>query len=409
MKRSSEVGDIFRAFGPAYREAHDSIMPLRQLRVMRAIEICRTAGLGGHVDECDNCGTLRISYNSCRNRHCPKCQSLKKERWLEARQKDLLPIPYFHLVFTLPEGLRPLALRNQKVIYNLLFKAASETLTQLAKDPKHLGAETGFIAILHTWSQTLLGHPHIHCIVTGGGLSLDGKEWISSRKDFFLPVKALSRLFRGKFLASLRKAYNSRELLFPGESKPLKEESAFRRLLTDLYHQEWVVYCKPPFKRPEDVIDYLGRYTHRVALSNDRIVKIEGDKVTIRFRDSADSNRIKFMTLDAFEFIRRFLLHVLPDQFVKIRHYGILSSRNRKTKLLRCKELLGVLVNEDQKEAPKETWEDLMTRITGVDPRVCTVCGKGRMIPREILLPFSTWTVGGLPADRLPACSRYPP
>lgn len=409
MKRSLEVADIFRAFGPAYREFHGHEMPIRHLRVMRAIEICRTAELGGHVDECDHCGALRISYNSCRNRHCPKCQFLEKERWLEEREKDLLPTPYFHMVFTLPEGLRPLALRNQRVVYNLLFQASSETLSELAEDPKYLGAEIGFIAILHTWSQTLLDHPHVHCIVTGGGLSQDGKRWVSSRKDFFLPVKVLSSLFRGKFLDYLRKAYNSGELIFPGEIRPFKEEPVFKKLLTDLYHQGWVVYCKPPFERTEKVIDYLGRYTHRVALSNDRIIKIEGEEVTIRFRDSAEGNKIKFITLDAFEFIRRFLLHVLPDQFMKIRYYGILSHRNRKTKLLRCQEILGVLVNEDQKEAPKETWEDRMTRITGVDPRVCPICGKGKMILIKILPACPTWAAGSLLADRLPAFSRHLP
>lgn len=391
MKRSLEVADIFRAFGPAYRKAHGHEMPLRHLRAMRAIEICRTAELGGHVDGCDCCGALRISYNSCRNRHCPKCQSLQKERWLEARKKDLLRTCYFHLAFTLPGRLRPLVLRNQRVIYNLLFKAVSETLTELAKDPKHLGAEIGFIVILHTWSQTLLDHPHIHCIVTGGGLSPDGKRWISCRKGFFMPVKILSRLFRGKFLDYLRKAYDSGELNFPGEIRPLKEESVFKKLLTDLYHQEWVVYCKPPFKRAENVIDYLGRYTHRVALSNDRIMKIEGEEVTIRFKDRADNNKIKikikFMTLDAFEFIRRFLLHILPDQLIKIRHYGILSNRGRKGKLERCKEILGVLADENQEQVSQETWQDLLTRLTGIDPRVCPSCGKGRMILREVLPP----------------------
>ena len=306
MKRSLEVGDIFRAFGPAYREGHGHEMPIRHLRTMRAIEICRTAELGGHVDQCDHCGTLRISYNSCRNRHCPKCQSLEKERWLEARERDLLPTCYFHLAFTLPEGLRPLALRNQKVIYNLLFKATSETLIELAKDPKHLGAEVGFMALLHTWSQTLIDHPHLHCLVTGGGLSLDGKRWISSRKDFFIPVKVISSLFRGKFLDGLKKVYEAGELRFAGQIEGLKEASVFKRFLTDLYHQEWVVYCKPPLKNPEKVMDYLGRYTHRVALSNDRLVKMEGNQVTFRWRDSADNNKIKLLTLETFEFIRRF-------------------------------------------------------------------------------------------------------
>ena len=385
MKPSLEVADIFQAFGPAYRQTHQ--MPIRHLRVMRAIGICRTAELGGHIDQCDHCGTVRISYNSCRNRHCPKCQCLEKERWLEAREKDLLPTPYFHVVFTLPEGLRPLALRNQKVIYTLLFKAVSETLTELARDSKHLGAEIGFMAILHTWSQTLIDHPHLHCLVSGGGLSLDGKKWICSKKDFFIPVHVLSCLFRGKFLDGLKKDYEAERLKFPGQIEELKEASAFKRLLTNLYCQEWVVYCRPPLKNPEKVMDYLGRYTHRVALSNDRLVKLEDNQVTFRWRDSADNNKIKFLTLEAFEFVRRFLLHVLPNQFVKIRYYGIMSHRSRKTKLSRCKKLLGVLIPEESKKGPKETWQDLLTRITGMDPRICPYCGKGKMIQRETLPP----------------------
>jgi len=398
MKRSLEVADIFRGFGPAYRELHGSQMPPRHLRVMRAIEVCRTAELGGHIDQCDHCGQVRISYNSCRNRHCPKCQSLEKERWLEARKKDLLPTSYFHLVFTLPEGLRPLALRNQKVIYSLLFKAASETLAQLAKDPKYLGAEIGFIALLHTWSQTLIDHPHLHCLVTAGGLSLDGQRWISSRKGFFIPVKVLSSLFRGKFLDSLKRVYEAGELKFPGKIEALKGSSAFKKFLTDLYQQEWVVYCKPPLKRSEQVIEYLGRYTHRVALSNDRLVSLEGNQVVLRWRDSAGRNKIKFLTLEVFEFIRRFLLHVLPDQFVKIRHYGILSNRSRKGKLLQCQNLLGVVTNGELEESPKETWEDLVTRITGIDPRVCPFCGQGKMIQKEIP-----------PAGAISTADRMPP
>jgi hypothetical protein len=387
MKRVLEISHIFRAFGAAYRDAHAHEMPLRHLRAMRAIEICRTAELGGHVDECDHCGALRISYNSCRNRHCPKCQCLDKERWLEAQKRDVLPTQYFHVVFTLPQDVRPIALRNQRVIYTILFKAVSETLKELAKDPTHLGAEIGFIALLHTWSQTLIDHPHIHCIVTGGGLSLDGKRWISCKKKFFIPVKILSRLFRGKFLAYFKDSCDSGKLLFPGKIAHLKEKPAFEAMLTDLYRHEWVVYCKPPFKNTETVIDYLGRYTHRVALSNDRLVKFKGDQVTIRYRDSDDSNKIKCMTLDAFEFIRRFLLHILPDQFMKIRHYGILSNRNRNTKLLTCKEILGVSTNEDHEQVEKPTWEELLTRITGIDPRLCPHCGNGKMILKEVLLP----------------------
>ncbi|NIM98226.1 MAG: IS91 family transposase [candidate division Zixibacteria bacterium] len=382
MKRSIEVADIFRAYGRAYRQAHRHEMPMRHLRAMRAIEKCRTSELGGHVDQCDHCGGLRISYNSCRNRHCPKCQSLDKERWLEARKRDLLPVRYFHLVFTIPEKLRPLALRNQKVIYTILFESVCCTLKELGKDPKYLGAEIGFIAILHTWSQTLIDHPHLHCIVTGGGLCLDGKRWISSKKRFFIPVKVLSCLFRGKFLDQLRKAYGSGKLDFPGKINHL--EGGFNKLLTDLYHQKWVVFCKPPFSGAYHVMDYLGRYTHRVALTNDRIGALNDNQVTIRFRDSAQGNRIKLMSLEAFEFIRRFLLHILPDQFVKIRHYGILSNRNRKTKLLRCKQVLGALVNEDE---DKPSWQEMLIRIVGIDPGICPYCGKGKMILKEILLP----------------------
>jgi hypothetical protein len=406
MKRTLEVADIFRAFGPVYRELHGLEMPLRHLRVMRAVEICRTAELGGHIDQCDHCGQRKISYNSCRNRHCPKCQSLEKERWLEARKKDLLPTSYFHLVFTLPEGLRPLALRNQKVVYSLLFKAASETLLQLAKDPKYLGAEIGFIALLHTWSQTLIDHPHLHCIVTGGGLSLDGhgQQWISSRKGFFIPVKVLSSLFRGKFLDALQKVYGAGKLKFPGKIEVLKGAPAFKKFLTDLYQQEWVVYCKPPLKRAEQVMEYLGRYTHRVALSNDRLVDLKENRVTLRWRDSADGNRIKLLTLEVFEFIRRFLLHVLPDRFVKIRHYGLLSNRSRKRKLLRCQKLLGVSTQEEPEESPKESWEDLLTRLTGVDPRVCPFCGQGKMVLREILVACVISAV-----DRMPPYAGCPP
>ena len=404
MKRSLEVADIFRAFGPAYREVHGAEVPLRHLRVMRAVEICRTAELGGHIEQCDRCGQRKISYNSCRNRHCPKCQSLEKERWLEARKKDLLPTSYFHLVFTLPGGLRSLALRNQKIVYSLLFKAASETLLQLAKDRKYLGAEIGFIALLHTWSQTLIDHPHVHCLVTGGGLSPDGQRWISSRPGFFIPVKVLSSLFRGKFLDHLGKAYESGKLKFPGKIEVLKGGPAFKKFLADLYQQKWVVYCKPPLKRAEQVMEYLGRYTHRVALSNDRLVALDGSQVTFRWRDSADGDKIKILPLEAFEFIRRFLLHVLPDRFVKIRHYGLLSNRGRKRKLLRCQKLLGVSIKEEIEESPKETWQDLLTRITGIDPRVCPFCGKGKMIQREILPACAIRT-----ADRMPQHAGRPP
>ena len=293
---------------------------------MRAIEVCRTAELGGHVDACDHCGTLRISYNSCRNRHCPKCQSLDKERWLEDRRRDLLPVPYFHLVFTLPHQLGPLALRNQALMYDLLFRAASQALMELTADPRHLGAQIGATALLHTWSQTLTYHPHVHFIVTGGGLTTDGRRWVRARRSFFLPVRALSRLFRGKMLAAVRAAYQADELIFPGAISALAAPQAFRHLLDSLYEMEWVVYCKPPFRRPEQTLEYLARYTHRVAISNDRIVRCHGGEVTFRYRDSAAANRIRQMSLAAEEFMRRFLLHVLPQRFVRMRHYGLLRT-----------------------------------------------------------------------------------
>ena len=383
MQRHLEVADVFRLHGPAYRQAH--AMPVRHLRAMRAIEVCRSAELGGHVDACDHCGRLRISYNSCRNRHCPKCQGLDKERWLEARKEDLLPTAYFHLVFTVPEGVKSLALRNQEVVYSILFKAASESLKELTEDPKHLGAEVGFIAILHTWRQTLMDHPHLHCIVTGGGLSQDRLRWVPCKEEFFLPIKVLSRLFRGKFLAYLKEAYRNAKLVFPGKIACLREESALKALLRELYGQEWVVYCKPPFQNAEMVMDYLGRYTHRVAISNNRLVKLEGGKVTFLYRDRGDHDKVKPMTLEADEFIRRFLLHILPDGFVKIRHYGLLSNRNRKKKLRVCRKLLGV--HERRENAEKESWQDLLTRISGVDPRICPHCGKGKMVRKEILNP----------------------
>jgi len=386
MRSSLEVADIFRSHGPAYRESYGPTMPLRHVRAMRAIELCRTARLGGHVDKCDHCGALRVSYNSCRNRHCPKCQGLDKERWLEARKRDLLPTRYFHVVFTLPASLRPLALRNQRALYNILFRAASETLKTLTQDPRHLGAEVGFIAVLHTWSQTLIDHPHLHCIVTGGGLSPDETEWIPCKKDFFLPVKIISRLFRGKFIAYLKQARQKGKLKFPGKIGHMKENGSFNNLVSELYKQEWVVYCKPPFSNAETVMDYLGRYTHRVAISNDRVVKMQGDQVTFRYRDRNDNDTIKYMTLHAQEFIRRFLMHILPDGFMKIRHYGILSNRNRHTKLVEAKTLLGVK-NPDTSQEAKETWQDLLTRITGRDPRICPHCGKGRMVLKELLKP----------------------
>ncbi len=389
--RSVEVADIFRQYGPGYRKTHP--LPRGHLRVMRAIEVCRTAALGGHLDECDTCGAIRVSYNSCRNRHCPKCQFLKKEQWLDARRKDLLPIPYFHVVFTVPAELNPLALRNRKTLYNILFRSVSETLKELAKNPKHLGAQIGFIGILHTWGQNLMDHPHIHCIVSGGGLSDDAQRWLPSRSKFFLPVRVLSRLFRGKFLDYLQKDYDSGDLAFPGTVATLKEARAFRVFMRGLYGKEWVVYCKPPFKNAEGVLRYLGRYTHRIAIANHRIVNMEDGRIYFLWRDYADNNRNKIMTLDPVEFIRRFLLHVLPDRFVKIRYYGLLGSRKRKSNLAGCRSLLGVTeIAQDDIESTTHkdmpAWQELMLRVSGIDISKCSVCGKGRMCSKEVLRPL---------------------
>lgn len=379
----NEIADIFREYGEAYRQAHR--LPVHILKVMQAIEKCRTAELGGHVNRCKHCGYQEVFYNSCQNRHCPKCQSLVKERWLLDRKEGLLPVGYFHVVLTIPNQLNALALRNQKVVYDILFKAGSESLLELGKDPEHLGAEIGFITILHTWGQNLMDHPHLHCIVPGGGLALDKSRWISAPQDFFIPIKAISRLFRGKFLYYLKKAFQGGKLKFTGEILHLSREQSFGKLLDALYKEEWVVYCKPPFRSSEKLLEYLGRYTHRVAISNRRIIKFEDGKVTFQWRDYRADNKTKLMTLDVFEFIRRFLLHILPTGFVKIRHYGILSSRSR-GKLMKCREYLNIALDQIKKRV-KLGWEDLLLKLTGVDPRNCPVCGVGMIISREIIQP----------------------
>jgi hypothetical protein len=376
-----ELQDVFQQFGPVYRE--DNSLPLNHLKAMKAIESCRTSSLGGHLDVCNTCGHERISYNSCRNRHCPKCQGLAKEQWLLERERDLLEIGYFHVVFTVPDSLYPLALQNQKLFYSLLFKAASETILELSRDPKYLGAEIGFISVLHTWGQNLLYHPHLHYIVPGGGLSFDGTRFVPSRKKFFIPVKVLSRKFRGKFLAFLKEAYQDGELRFYGKIEPLAGKLNFQNLIDSLYQTEWVVYCKKPFKSPWHVLRYLGRYTHRVAISNQRITNLQDGRVTFTWRDYKDDNRTKLMILDASEFIRRFLLHVLPSRFVKIRHYGILSNRNRNTKLRFCQKLTCSKILESQKLSMVE----LLLKLTGLDLRVCPCCGKGMMVRKMNLVP----------------------
>jgi hypothetical protein len=380
---SLEVADILRQHGTVYQESHK--LPRNHLRVMHAIEVCRTAALGGHKDKCDHCGHLEMSYNSCRNRHCPKCQTLTKEKWIEARSDDLLPVEYFHVVFTIPSELNPIVSMNRKVMYDLLFRSVSETLMELANDPKHLGAKIGVISILHTWGQNLMDHPHIHCIVTGGGLSSDGNRWISCRKGFFLPVRVMSALFSGKFLNHLKHCFKNGTLVFDGAIRHIKEPETFESFRSQFYHKKWVVYCKPPFGGPKGVLQYLGRYTHRVAISNNRILANRDGKVSFLWRDYADDNRQKTMTLKADEFIRRFLLHVLPERFVRIRHFGLLANRNRKDNIAACHKMLGG--ENVTKEKRRETWQEQLLRICGIDVTVCPICQKGKMCRIERLLP----------------------
>jgi hypothetical protein len=337
---SWEVADILRRHGAAYCAQH--ALPAHQLRLLRAIQLCRTSALGGHIERCGHCDHQRISYNSCRNRHCPKCQNLARAQWIEQRKGELLPIDYFHVVFTIPESLNPLALQNPAVFYNLLFATTAATLQTIARDPKHLGAEIGFFSILHTWGQTLTHHPHIHCVVTGGGLRPDRSGWIHCHPGFFLSVRVLSRLFRRLFLQALQQAFQQQRLSFRGALTALAEPKAFRTLIAPLGKCEWVVYAKPPFGGPRQVIEYLGRYTHRVALSNHRLLNIDDGQVTFQYKQyrTKDRQKTRQMTLSADEFIRRFLLHSLPPGLQRIRHYGLLASRQKHANLALCRRYL---------------------------------------------------------------------
>jgi Putative transposase/Transposase zinc-binding domain len=382
-----EVADVFRRYGAAYRLQHGASLSVAQRRVMTAIESCRTAVLGGHLERCDQCGHERNAYNSCANRHCPKCQSLARAEWLENRRSELLETQYFHVVFTLPEQVAPIAYQNKKVVYGILFRATAETLRTIAADPKHLGAEIGFFAVLHSWGQNLLHHPHLHCVVAGGGLSPDGTQWISCRPGFFLPVRVLSRLFRRLFLEYLLTAFDAGNLAFFSSLEPLRERRAFLQHLAPTRETEWVVYAKRPFAGPEQVLDYVGRYTHRVAISNNRLLDIDNEKVTFRYKDYRHDSQQKTMTLDAEEFIRRFLLHVLPDGFQRIRYYGFLGNRYREEKLTRCRELLGMPVCEPPALDDTEDYRDRYEELTGASLKDCPVCHQGRMVPVAILPP----------------------
>jgi predicted Zn-ribbon and HTH transcriptional regulator len=373
QNRRCELADIFRNYGQQYRQNHS--LPLSHLRVMRAVERCRTAALGGHLQQCDACGFECPAYNSCRNRHCPKCQSMAKAKWLEKQKSELLPVGYFHLVFTVPHELNRLILVNKKPLINLLFQAVSETLLKFART--HLAGTLGITAVLHTWNQTLLDHFHLHCLVPAGALSFDQNRWIPARKNFLFHVKALSIVFRGKFLDLLKKAFDRNKLSFVGQSAPLAAPTAFKFLLKALRHKSWVVYAKKPFASSNSVLDYLGRYTHRVALSNNRICSVHNSEVTFTYRDRKNQNQLKLMKLKAHEFIRRFLLHVIPKGLMRVRHFGFLANHS-KERLSKCRQLLGLLPALP-KPLQRSTHE-LMLALTGIDLTRCPRCQNGTLV-----------------------------
>lgn len=405
-----EVADIVREFGTKLRRLHP-VSPAQEA-VLRHIETCRTAALGGHADTCDSCGHVRISYNSCRDRHCPKCQSLAKAAWLERRREHLLPVPYFHVVFTVPAELNPLMLGNKRQTFAILFEAAAQTLKTLASDPRHLGAEIGVTAVLHTWGQNLGFHPHLHCVVTGGGLSPDGQTWVTPKsrgkarkKPFLFPVKVISRLFRGKFLAALEKARMAGKLSFDGGTKTLARPQAWRRFRDGLYKKEWIVYAKQPFAGPEQVFSYLGRYTHKVAISNHRLLKMKDGKVTFALKSYAEGGKKGVLTLEATEFLRRFLLHVLPKNFTRIRHFGLLASGNVNTRLAAAKRLLCPAIPSGKAGAASKNlqglpWPERLLVLTGVDVMACPHCAGGRLVrgPLPPQLPALEAHSGNLPA-----------
>jgi len=380
-----EVADLFRCYGADYRQKHGASMSVAQRRVMTAIELCRTAVLGGHLEQCDHCGHQRNAYNSCANRHCPKCQSLARAKWLEDRHSELLHTQYFHVVFTVPEEISAIAYHNKRQVYGILFRAAAETLRTIAADPKHLGAQIGFFAVLHTWGSNLLHHPHLHCVVSGGGLSADGSQWICCRNGFFLSVRVLSRLFRRLFLEQLCNAFDAGNLEFFSSLESLRDPSAFRNYLAPLREVEWVIYAKRPFAGPEQVLDYVGRYTHRVAISNNRLLDIAEGKVSFRYKDYRHEAQQKTMTLQAEEFIRRFLLHVLPEGFQRIRYYGFLANRYRQQKLARCRDLLDTSQPEPAASKVNNDYRDRYEELTGSSLWQCPVCHQGRMLIIEIL------------------------
>jgi hypothetical protein len=380
-----EVADVVSAHGDEYRLLHTP--SAAQGKVLLNIFACRTAVLGGHVDECkDGCGFSRISYNSCRDRHCPKCQGPQRAEWLSRRLERVLPTPHFHVVFTIADDLNPLALRNKKAVFKILFDAASATLLELAKDEKRLGATIGITAVLHTWGQNLLFHPHLHCVVTGGGLSADGAKWMKGNPRYLLPVKVLGRLFRGKFLAALSNAYNSGDLDMKGTSAKLEDPMAWNAFKDRLYRKDWVVYAKPPFGGVENVFSYLGRYTHRVAISNHRLIEMKNGRVSFAFRDYKNGNKKSVMTLTAQEFLRRFLLHVLPSGFTRIRHYGLYAGQNVETKLAAARRLIEPQPKVETTPKSALTWYERFLENTGIDVMCCPSCG-GRLLSARRIEP----------------------
>lgn len=386
---SVEVADILRAHIAEYQKTYP-LLP-EQYKIVHNLLSCRTSMLGGHIEKCDNCGAEQISYNSCRNRHCPKCQHMPRERWLEARKAELLPVPYFHNVFTLPHDLNSIVLFNKKVMLNILFKAVSETLLTFGENPKNrLGGKAGFIAILHTWNQTLNAHFHLHCLVPGGVMKEDG-SWKPCKKNYLFSVKALSKTFRGKFIDYMSKAYKAGELEFPDTSSGLKNPDQFHRFKKTLYSKAWVVYVKPTVASPEYVLEYLGRYTHRVAISNHRVLSLKNGMVTFRYKDRKSGQKMT-KTISAVDFIRRFLKHSLPNRFFRIRHFGFLSNRVKKRNIRRIRDSIGE--SEITSKTDKKSIDEMMLKLTGVDITCCPCCKKGRMrvvyeIPKKMYSPIS--------------------
>lgn len=376
-KTAPELADIFCKYGKAYIESRS--MPLEHYKIMKDVVVCRTAALGGHVEICDDCGKTQNAYNSCRNRHCPKCQALTKAKWLEARQAELLCVSYFHNVFTLPHDLNPVALCNKKIMLDLLFAAVSATLKEFARNPTQYkeGGEIGFTSILHTWDQKLQDHFHLHCLIPAGYLSHDGDRWIHSKKKYLFSVKALSKVFRGKFMELMEEAFQNNDLIFPGKLAEIGTIAGLKKLKKQLWSKEWVVYSKQPFGGPKQVLEYLGRYTHRVAISNNRILNTENNVVTFSYKDRANDNEKRTMMLKADEFIRRFFLHALPKKFMRIRHFGFLANRCKKENIIKCRKILGQ--NSIPEKLPNISVKEVMLKLTGLDISVCPFCKKGNL------------------------------